>query len=125
MGRPWTIKYYYTEDGKRPFKEWFDGLDDSVKRKVDAYINRMAAGNFTNCKPLRGVPDISELVMDFGPGYRVYYIRAGQVLLLTFNGGIKADQRANIKKAEQYRDDFRKRREAGTYDEPEFRKDRT
>lgn len=118
----WTVKYYFTEDGKRPFLEWFETLDPSIQDKVDAYIGRMRAGNFNNCKPLVGIPDLCELVMDFGPGYRAYYIRAGKILLLAYHGGIKRDQRTDIKRAVQYHEDFKKRRAAGTYNEPEFKR---
>ncbi len=120
MNEGWTVKYFYTEDGKVPFSEWFNKLDVSVRKKVDPYITRMRAGNFSNCKPLKGIPDICELVMDFGPGYRAYYIRAGKVLLLMFCGGIKKGQKADVNKAVKYHGDFKKRLKAGKYHEPEL-----
>ena len=120
MANDWSVKYYFTPNGKRPFVEWFDGLDGMTQRKIDAYLERMRAGNFGSCKPLKGVPDICELVMDFGPGYRAYYIRAGKVLILLFTGGIKKRQKVDVKQALHYLEDFKTRWTAGTYDEPEI-----
>ena len=121
MYQSWTVKYYYTAEGKVPFSQWFDGLDNTVRKKIDAYITKMRAGNFGNCKPLKGIPDICELVIDFGPGYRVYYIRAGRVLLLMFNGGIKKQQKPDLDQAIRYHADFKQRLKAGTYHEPELK----
>ena len=120
MNQEWSVKYYFTSSGKRPFKEWRDRLDPSLQDKIDAYITRVRAGHFKNCKPLKGIPDIYELVIDFGPGYRVYYTRAGKVILLLLSGGIKKTQKSDIETGVEYLEDFKRRRAAGTYDDPEI-----
>lgn len=119
MNQEWTVKYYFTASGKRPFKEWYDKLDPSIQDKIDPYITRVRAGNFKNCKPLKGIPDIYELVIDIGPGYRAYYTRAGKVLLLLLCGGIKKTQKPDIETGVEYLEDFKRRRVAGTYDDPD------
>lgn len=53
-----------------PFKEWFNDLDASPAARVHRYIVRMENGNFGNSEPVGG--GVSELKIDFGPGYRVY-----------------------------------------------------
>lgn len=60
----------------------------------------MAAGNFGDCKPLSD--GVWELRIDYGPGYRVYYARAGEKLLLLLAGGDKRKQQADIDTAIGY-----------------------
>jgi putative addiction module killer protein len=84
----------YAEGGKSPFGEWFDGLDAVTAARIDRYIRRLEAGNFGAAKPLRD--GVSELRMDFGPGYRVYFGRDGKTLVILLGGGDKRRQSANI-----------------------------
>ncbi|MSU62889.1 MAG: type II toxin-antitoxin system RelE/ParE family toxin [Pedosphaera sp.] len=84
----------YVEAGRSPFAEWFDGLDAVTAERVDRYIHRLAAGNFGAAKALRH--GVSELRLDFGPGYRVYYGREGRTLILLLGGGTKRRQDADI-----------------------------
>ena len=63
------IQDYLTAEGKDPFKDWVSGLADRMARaRVLARVQRMAAGNFGDCKPLDG--GVWELRIDHGPGYR-------------------------------------------------------
>jgi putative addiction module killer protein len=80
------------------FSEWLAGLRDLRGRSVIARrIARMAQGNFGDAK---SVGDrVSELKIDFGPGYRVYYTRQGQVVILLC-GGDKDDQRGDVAMAQ-------------------------
>lgn len=84
----------YMEGGRSPFREWFDDLDPVAAARVDRYIRRMEAGNFGVAKGLRG--GISELRIDFGPGYRVYYGMDGRTLVILLGGGDKRRQSADI-----------------------------
>jgi len=69
------ILRYVTEAGKDVFGEWLTILPDArAKAKVAARINRLAAGNFGDCKPLSD--GVWELRVDWGAGYRVYYVPA-------------------------------------------------
>jgi putative addiction module killer protein len=74
------------------------------------------AGNFSNCKPIQGAKGIFEIVMDFGPGYRVYYTRIGKVVLLMICGGLKNKQKKDIETAVKYREDALKRIQAGIFE---------
>src|SRR5690349_9454699 len=72
---------YITESGSDVFGEWLSDLGDSrAAAKVIARIDRLAAGNFGDCKPLRA--GVCELRIDWGPGYRVYYAMAGRTRVL-------------------------------------------
>jgi len=117
MNVEWVIKYYYTTTGAIPFKAWMSALGDkTTEDKINAYITRLMAGNFNNCKPIQGVKGIYEIVMDFGPGYRAYYARVGKVVLLIMCGGLKNKQKGDIEIAVKYRDDALKRIQAGDFE---------
>ena len=84
----------YTEDGRSPFAQWFDSLDAVTVARVDRYIRRLEAGNFGAAKALRD--GVFELRLDFGPGYRVYYGRDGEKVIILLGGGSKRRQAADI-----------------------------
>jgi len=68
----------YIADGRSPFAEWFDDLDSVTAARVDRCIRRLESGNFGAAKVLR--EGVSELRLDFGPGYRVYFGCDGKTL---------------------------------------------
>jgi len=66
------IEDYLTEDGRIPFKEWLSTIADrQAKARILTRVQRLAAGNFGDCKHLQY--GVWELRIDHGPGYRVYY----------------------------------------------------
>ena len=80
------------------FDGWLKGMKDSKGRtKIQARIDRLANGNPGDVGPIG--EGLSELRIDFGPGYRVYYARAGKTLYLLPCGGDKGSQGADIKNA--------------------------
>jgi len=80
------------------FDSWLNGLKDSKGRaKIQARIDRLTNGNPGDVGPIG--EGLSELRIDFGPGYRVYYARAGRTLYLLLCGGDKGSQDADIKNA--------------------------
>ena len=85
------------------FVKWIDGLQDMVGRaRIQARIERLAAGNPGDHRNLSG--GISELRVDVGPGYRVYYTQRGKELIILLVGGdksSKAAQQRDIKKAQE------------------------
>lgn len=84
----------YTEDGRSPFGDWFNGLDPVTAARVDRYLRRLEVGNFGAAKSLGS--GVSELRLDFGPGYRVYFGRDGKTLVILLGGGDKRRQSADI-----------------------------
>ena len=102
------IRRYLTASGKDVFGEWLAKLNDTRARaKIAMRIDRVAAGNFSDCKPLRG--GIWELRIDWGPGYRVYYAMVGRETVLLLTGGDKRRQTADIERAITYFKDYRER----------------
>jgi putative addiction module killer protein len=84
------IRYYLYPDGQSPFEKWFTGLDAPARAKVTTAIVRLEQGNLSNVK---GVGEgLLEYRINFGPGYRVYFGRDGEVLLILLTGGTKKRQ---------------------------------
>ncbi|GAA6617698.1 type II toxin-antitoxin system RelE/ParE family toxin [Scytonema sp. NUACC26] len=99
---------YETADGRVPFDEWLDALRDTKGRAViRARINRVRLGLMGDCKPVGD--GISEARIDFGPGYRVYFAREGNTIIILLCGGDKRSQTQDISKAKEYLLDYRSR----------------
>ncbi|MCO4092970.1 MAG: type II toxin-antitoxin system RelE/ParE family toxin [Sphingorhabdus sp.] len=82
------------------FMEWRAGLRDAVARKrIGARIDRLSFGNFGDAKSVG--EGVSELRLDFGPGYRIYFVQRGDVLVILLCGGDKSTQARDIAKAKR------------------------
>jgi putative addiction module killer protein len=80
------------------FVRWLDGLRDvRARARVLVRLERVVAGNFGDSKPVG--QGVSELRIDYGPGYRVYFTRQGQWIVILLAGGDKSGQTADIKTA--------------------------
>jgi putative addiction module killer protein len=103
-----TIRHYVTSTGEDIFDLWLTNLGDArTQAKIAVRINRLASGNFGDCKSLR--QGLFELRVDWGPGYRVYYAIIGTACVLLLGGGDKRRQSSDIAKALQYLQDYKKR----------------
>ena len=79
------------------FRDWLKGLRDiRAAARVEIRIARVEAGNLGDVKFFDG---IGELRIDYGPGYRVYFVQRGKVLVILLCGGDKSSQKSDIKKA--------------------------
>jgi putative addiction module killer protein len=88
------------------FGRWLHRLaDPHARARVLVRINRLAAGNFGDCKFLR--EGVVELRIDYGPGYRVYFSRVGPEIVLLLCGGDKRRQAADIARAVRYLKQYR------------------
>lgn len=80
------------------FEAWFSNLRDrQAGARINARIRRLSLGNPGDVRP--GGSGVSELRIDYGPGYRVYYIQRGDTLAVLLCGGDKRTQSADIKRA--------------------------
>ena len=80
------------------FKRWLLSLKDRMARiRIQVRIDRLADGNPGDSKPVRDA--ISELRIDHGPGYRVYFTRRGPLVIVLLAGGDKRTQDADIERA--------------------------
>jgi putative addiction module killer protein len=102
------LRYYLTPDGRSPFENWFSSLDAAAAAKVTVAIARLEQGNLSNVK---GVGEgVLEYRINFGPGYRVYFGRDGEVLVILLTGGTKKRQQSDIAMAIELWADYRRRR---------------
>lgn len=99
---------YLTEDGENPFHKWLISLKNrSARARIRVRLNRVRLGNFGDCKPVgKGV---SELRVDYGPGYRVYFGKSDRKIVIVLLGGQKKSQSKDIQLAQAYWDDFQRR----------------
>jgi putative addiction module killer protein len=103
------IRHYLTASGKDPFQQWLDELEDLKGRiAIQRRIDRVANGNFGDHKFCRD--GVWELRIDFGPGYRAYYAREEETVILLLCGGSKRAQSADIDQAVRYRRDYQRRK---------------
>jgi putative addiction module killer protein len=102
---------YTAKDGNAPFRDWLVNLKDArAKAKVTKAVTQMEAGNFGDHKPITGGNGLQERRIDYGPGYRVYYITEGDELIILFAGSDKSDQQAAIDSAKNYLADYKARK---------------
>jgi putative addiction module killer protein len=77
------------------YSDWFNSLRDRQARaRIDVRIRRLSLGNPGDIKPVG--EGVSELRIDYGPGYRVYFVQHGQTLVILLAGGDKRSQDKDI-----------------------------
>lgn len=87
---------YQTEE----FQDWLDGLNDRrAQVRIAARLRLAEAGNLGDWQPVGG--EVSELRVNFGPGYRLYFTRRGKLLIVMLAGGDKSSQKRDIKRAQR------------------------
>ena len=102
------IAEYISEEGRSPFRRWFDELDPQAAAIVTVAIGRLADGNRSNVKSIR--EGVAELRIDRGPGYRIYFGRDGKMLVILLGGGTKRQQQRDIEAALQCWRDYKLRK---------------
>lgn len=91
------VRFYKDETGKSPFAKWLDSLKDvNAQAAVVSRLDRLTLGNFGDCKYL--LNGLYELRIKYGPGYRVYYTRKNDKLVIILSGGHKGSQDRDIQK---------------------------
>jgi putative addiction module killer protein len=106
------IVEFVAENGRSPFRGWFDDLDISAATRVANALSRLGQGNLSEVKGVGG--GVLERRIDFGPGYRIYFGRDGERLIVLLAGGTKVRQPRDIEEAQARWRDYktRKRSEA-------------
>ena len=102
------VREYLERQGRSPYKAWFDRLNAQAAAKVATAVTRLALGNMSNVKGVGS--GVFELRIDFGPGYRVYFGKDGQRLVILLGGGIKHRQQRDINAAIAGWEDYKRRK---------------
>jgi putative addiction module killer protein len=102
------LRYYLASDGGSPFEEWFADLDALAAAKVAVALARLEQGNLSNVKPVG--EGVLEYRINWGPGYRVYFGRDGDTLVILLTGGAKQRQQRDIETAKTSWADYKRRR---------------
>ena len=102
------IREFLDAFGRNPFARWFDSLDAVAAARVTIALTRLSQGNFSN---VQGVgAGVYEMKMDFGPGYRVYFGKDGEQLVILLGGSAKKRQEAAIAAAKEAWTGYKRRR---------------
>jgi putative addiction module killer protein len=102
------LRRYQTANGRSPIRDWLNELRDlRARAQIEVRLRRVVAGNFGDCR--RVGKGVLELRVDIGPGYRVYCARHGQALVILLCGGDKRRQDTDIRQAQDYWADWKRR----------------
>jgi len=99
------IRQYIDRLGRNPFERWFENLDETTRARIAIALGRLQNGNFSTAKSVGA--GVSELRLDFGPGYRVYFGRDGETIVILLGGGTKKRQEADIEAARRLWRDYK------------------
>ena len=98
---PRKIQYYRNRNGRTPFTEWFESIyDSSTQSRIERRLDRLMHGNLGEYKLIGD--GVFELVLDFGPGYRIYFGEVSNRSVLLLHGGDKSSQNRDIERAKMY-----------------------
>jgi len=99
---------YLQADGRSPFGIWRAQLNAVARARVTTWLRRLAYGNISNVKSVG--EGVSELKIDFGPGYRVYFGWDGKTVVILLGGGTKKRQQQDIVNAQDRWADYKQRK---------------
>lgn len=105
------IREYVDENGRNPFGEWFAALDSMVAARITVALERISQGHSSAMKSVG--EGVLEYRMDFGSGYRIYFGRDGNRLVILVGGGTKKRQARDIAAARLAWKDYKRRMRAG------------
>lgn len=99
------LRFYQTNNGKQPFKEWLDDLKDLIGlARINKRLEKLMLGHRGDSEPVG--EGVFELRIHCGPGYRIYYAEHGREIVVLLHGGSKGSQKRDIKKAIAYWKDY-------------------
>src|ERR1035437_800393 len=103
-----VVREYLDRSGDSPYAAWFDSLNAEAAAKATTAVIRVSLGNFSN---VEGVGSgVFEYKLDFGPGYRIYFGKDGETLVILLGGGTKRRQQREINAALANWQDYKRRK---------------
>ncbi len=103
------IREYIDTKGRSPYARWFNRLNAPAAAKVATALVRMEQGNLSNVKGVGS--GVFESRIDFGPGYRVYFGKDGNAVIILLGGGTKKRQQQAIETAKDLWRDYKRRKQ--------------
>jgi putative addiction module killer protein len=103
------LRQYVDQSGRNPFDRWFDKLEDGTQARIVVALDRLERGNHSAVKGIGS--GVFELRLDFGPGYRVYFGKDGDTLVILLGGGTKKRQQVDIDSAKALWQEYKKRKQ--------------
>lgn len=102
------VREYVDARGRAPYRDWIVQLDTTARVRIITAVLRMEHGNFSAAKSVGS--GVSELRLDFGPGYRIYFGKDGERLVILLGGGSKKRQQSDIAAAQLLWAEYKKRK---------------
>jgi putative addiction module killer protein len=99
---------YVDESSRCPFRRWFADLDPQATAKTTIALTRLEQGNLSNVKSVG--EGVFEYRVNFGPGYRIYFGRDGDTVVILLGGGTKRRQSQDIADAQERWTDYKRRK---------------
>jgi putative addiction module killer protein len=106
------LRGYIDGKGTKRFANWLETLDSVAAARVTIALTRLEQGNFSNVKGVGA--RVYEYKIDFGPGYRIYFGRDGETLVILLGGGTKKRQNKDIETAKTCWNDYKQRKRQET-----------
>ena len=103
---------YCDSDGRSPYARWFDRLNGPAAARVARSLYRLEGGNFSNVEGVGA--GVFELKIDFGPGYRAYFGKQGDLVVVLLGGSSKRDQQEAIRRAQAAWASYKRRKQQDT-----------
>ena len=100
------IQIYETANGKRPYYKWESKLSRRARAIISARLARIRIGIFGDCKSIKGVKGIYEIRIHLEAGYRIYFGKYKEKIVLLICGGDKSTQKRDVQKSYQYWQDY-------------------
>lgn len=102
------VREYIDDSGRSPYADWFNRLNAPAAAKVATALTRLAGGNFSKVKGVGS--GVFEYRIDFGPGYRLYFGKDGERLIILLAGGTKKRQQQDVNTAIANWIDYKRRK---------------
>jgi putative addiction module killer protein len=102
------LEEYRDLGGRNSYKAWFDSLDVATAARIAVALERIAQGHASAIKSVG--EGVSEYKLDFGPGYRIYFGKDGDRLVILLGGGTKKRQNQDIKQAQAAWSQYKRRK---------------
>jgi putative addiction module killer protein len=104
-----NVREYLDSKGRSPYGVWFNRLNPHAAAKVTIALARLAGGNFSNVKGVGS--GLFEYKIDAGPGYRIYFAKDGERLVILVGGGTKKRQQHDVGDARANWQDYKRRKQ--------------